>query len=104
MRTMDSPAIINRDIIPPITIQVTPTGWRTPEIYVSLRKLEMSTGAAYEAVASVLKRMVGVPVAQVTIHSQQSWVDPTGRLVFWLEAGRPRLPSPVSAAPLTIDI
>ena len=95
---MDGAITISRDQLAPITIQRTASGWRTPEIYANVRKLGLHPSVAASTIEALLKPEMaarcGVPESCVTLHSAMSWVDPNGRLVFWMSAHIPRIAPP----------
>jgi hypothetical protein len=100
--------LLTRKTIPPLEVQPTSTGWRTPEAYVNLRPLGLPAADAVDALRALLvpelALKLGVPERCVSLRTQQSWVDPRGRLVFWLEATRPVLDTGAAAAEGVVDV
>jgi len=89
--------------LPVLTIERTGSGWRTPVIYLSLRKLAEIPGApGFDAIEDALKTemaaRLGIPKVFVIAYHQQSWVDPRGRCVFHLEATPPPKITPAALA------
>ncbi len=98
---MSESITLSRDQLAPIEIHRSGDGcWHTPEIYANVRKLGLHPSVAASTIEALLKpemaERCGVPESCVTLHSQISWVDPNGRLVFWLSAHKPRIAEPAA--------